>query len=157
MAPEGVQIVATNRKALNEFEIVDTVEAGMVLQGSEVKSLRSSKAQLSKAYARIHNDEIWINSLHVSRYEHSSIACGHDTDRPKKLLLHKNQIRRFQVQIDKKGLTLIPLSLYFKNGRAKVELALARRKRLSDKRRALADREAEREAQREIANQKRQG
>ena len=157
MAPEGAQVVATNRQARREFEILDTVEAGMVLQGSEVKSLRNSKAQLAEAYARIHEGEIWINSLHVSQYEHSSLAFGHDADRPKKLLLHKSQIRRLQAQVDQKGLTLIPLSLYFKDGRAKVELALARRKRLVDKRQTLAKREADREAQRDIAKGMRRG
>ena len=151
MAPEDVHVVATNRQARREFEILDTVEAGMVLQGSEVKSLRNAKAQLAEAYARIHEGEIWINSLHVSQYEHSSLAFGHDPDRPKKLLLHKSQIRRLQAQVDQKGLTLIPLSLYFKDGRAKIEIALARRKRIVDKRQSLAKREADREAQRDMA------
>ena len=148
MPPPGVKIVATNRQARREFEILDTVEAGLVLRGSEVKSLRSAKAQLSEAYGRIHEGEAWLNSLHISQYEHSSLAFGHDTDRPKKLLLHKNEIARLQNQIDQKALTLVPLSLYFKDGRAKVELALARRKRLVDKRETIQRREADREAQR---------
>ena len=148
MPPPGVKIVATNRQARREFEILDTVEAGLVLRGSEVKSLRSAKAQLSEAYGRIHEGEAWLNSLHISQYEHSSLAFGHDTDRPKKLLLHKNEIVRLQNQMDQKALTLIPLSLYFKDGRAKVEIALARRKRLVDKRETIQRREADREAQR---------
>ena len=148
MPPPGVKIVATNRQARREFEILDTVEAGLVLRGSEVKSLRSAKAQLSEAYGRIHEGEAWLNSLHISQYEHSSLAFGHDTDRPKKLLLHKNEIARLQNQIDQKALTLVPLSLYIKDGRAKVELALARRKRLVDKRETIQRREADREAQR---------
>jgi SsrA-binding protein len=105
---------------------------------------------LAEAYARIHNGEAWLNSLHVSQYEHSSLAFGHDPDRPKKLLLHKEEIRRLQAQVDQKGLTIVPLSLYFKEGRAKVELALARRKRLVDKRQTIAKREADREAQRDM-------
>ncbi|MGI9622337.1 MAG: SsrA-binding protein SmpB [Acidimicrobiales bacterium] len=151
MAPPGVKVVATNRQARREFEILDTIEAGLVLQGSEVKSLRNAKAQLAEAYGRIHDGEAWLNSLHVSQYEHSSLAFGHDADRPKKLLLHRTEINRLQAQMDQKGLTLIPLSLYFKDGRAKVELALARRKRLVDKRQTIQQREADREAAREIS------
>ena len=123
----------------------------MVLQGSEVKSLRNGKAQLAEAYARIHNGEVWVNSLHISQYEHSSAAFGHDSDRPKKLLMHKGEIIRLQAQVDQKGLTLVPLSLYFRDGRAKLELALARRKRLVDKRQTLAQREADREARRAMS------
>lgn len=151
MAPPGVKIVASNRQARREFEILDTVEAGMVLQGSEVKSLRNGRAQLAESFARIHGGEIWIHSLHISQYEHASHAFGHDSDRPKKLLLHKGEILRLQSQIDQKGLTLVPLSLYFRDGRAKLEIALARRKRLVDKRQTIAQREADREAQREMA------
>jgi SsrA-binding protein len=151
MAPPDAKIVATNRQARREFEILDTIEAGMVLQGSEVKALRTGKAQLAEAYARIHNGEVWINSLHISQYEHSSAAFGHNSDRPKKLLMHKGEITRLQAQIDQKGLTLVPLSLYFRDGRAKLELALARRKRLVDKRQTIAQREADREAQREMS------
>ena len=151
MAPPDAKIVATNRQARREFEILDTIEAGMVLQGSEVKALRTGKAQLAEAYARIHNGEVWINSLHISQYEHSSAAFGHNSDRPKKLLMHKGEITRLQAQIDQKGLTLVPLSLYFRDGRAKLELALARRKRLVDKRQTIARREADREAQREMS------
>jgi SsrA-binding protein len=151
MAPPDAKIVATNRQARREFEILDTIEAGLVLQGSEVKALRTGKAQLAEAYARIHNGEVWINSLHISQYEHSSAAFGHNSDRPKKLLMHKGEITRLQAQIDQKGLTLVPLSLYFRDGRAKLELALARRKRLVDKRQTIAQREADREAQREMS------
>jgi SsrA-binding protein len=151
MAPPDAKIVATNRQARREFEILDTIEAGIVLLGSEVKSLRTGKAQLAESYARIHNGEVWINSLHISQYEHSSAAFGHDSDRPKKLLMHKGEITRLQAQIDQKGLTLVPLSLYFRDSRAKLELALARRKRLVDKRQTIAQREADREAQREMS------
>jgi SsrA-binding protein len=151
MAPLDAKVVATNRQARREFEILDTIEAGLVLRGSEVKSLRSAKAQLAEAYARIHNGEAWINSLHISRYEHSSLAFGHDPDRPKKLLMHKNEITRLSAQVDQKALTIIPLSLYFLGGRAKVELALARRKNLVDKRRTIQQRDLDREAQRDVA------
>ncbi len=150
MAPPGVKIVATNRLARREFEILDTVEAGLVLQGSEVKSLRSAKAHLAEAYARIQGGEVWLNSLHIAPYEHASAAFGHDPDRPKKLLLHRSEIARLSREVDQKPLTLVPLSLYFKDGRAKVELALARRKRLVDKRQTIAERDAAREAERDM-------
>jgi|TARA_B100000902_G_scaffold241304_1_gene228540 SsrA-binding protein len=150
MKSSGKKIVATNRQARREFEIFDTIEAGMVLFGSEVKSLRNAQAQIAEAYCRIHDGEIWLNSCHISRYDHASAAFAHEPDRPKKLLLHKKEIFRLQSQIDQKGLSLIPLALYFRNGRAKVELGLARRKNLVDKRRTIAQREAEREAARAI-------
>ncbi len=150
MKSSGKKIVATNRQARREFEIFDTIEAGMVLFGSEVKSLRNAQAQLAEAYCRVHDGEIWLNSCHISRYDHASAAFAHEPDRPKKLLLHKKEIFRLQSQIDQKGLSLIPLALYFRNGRAKVELGLARRKNLVDKRRTIAQREAEREAARAI-------
>jgi len=157
MKSSGKKIVATNRQARREFEIFDTIEAGMVLFGSEVKSLRNAQAQIAEAYCRIHDGEIWLNSCHISRYDHASAAFAHEPDRPKKLLLHKKEIFRLQSQIDQKGLSLIPLALYFKNGRAKVELGLARRKNLVDKRRTIAQREADREAARAIAKQNKQG
>ncbi len=150
MKPSGKKIIATNRQARREFEIFDTIEAGIVLFGSEVKSLRNAQAQIAEAYCRIHDGEIWLNSCHISRYDHASAAFAHEPDRPKKLLLHKKEIFRLQSQIDQKGLSLIPLALYFRNGRAKVELGLARRKNLVDKRRTIAQREAEREAARAI-------
>ena len=157
MKTGGKKIVATNRQARREFEIFDSVEAGMVLVGSEVKSLRNAQAQIAEAYCRIHDGEIWLNSCHISRYDHASPAFSHEPDRPKKLLLHKKEIFKLQAQIDQKGLSLIPLALYFKNGRAKVELGLARRKNLVDKRRTIAQREADREAARAIAKQNKQG
>ena len=151
MAPPDAKVVATNRQARREFEILDTIEAGLVLRGSEVKSLRSAKAQLAEAYARIHNGEAWINSLHISQYEHSSLAFGHEPDRPKKLLMHKSEIIRLDAQVDQKALTIIPLSLYFVGGRAKVELALARRKNLIDKRQTIQQRDMDRDADRDMA------
>ena len=157
MKTGGKKIVATNRQARREFEIFDSVEAGMVLVGSEVKSLRNAQAQIAEAYCRIHDGEIWLNSCHISRYDHASPAFSHEPDRPKKLLLHKKEIFKLQAQIDQKGLALIPLALYFKNGRAKVEFGLARRKNLVDKRRTIAQREADREAARAIAKQNKQG
>lgn len=146
MAVPDVLVVATNRSARRDFEIFDTIEAGLVLKGSEVKSLRHAKAQLAEAYGRIADGELFLNSLHISPYEHAGRAFSHDPDRPKKLLLHKSEIVRLKASVDQKGLTIIPMSLYFKKGRAKVEIALARRKRKGDKRqeiaRSIADREA---------------
>lgn len=144
MAPSGVTVVATNRQAKRDFEIYDIYEAGLVLRGSEVKSLRTAKAQLAEAYVRLADGEAWINSLHISPYERASF--GHLTDRPKKLLLNRKEIRAIKASMDQKGLTMIALSLYFKGGRAKVEIATARRKRKGDKRqdmaRSIADKEA---------------
>ena len=157
MGNSGKRVVATNRQAKREFEIFDTIEAGMVLQGSEVKSLRNNQAQLAEAFCRIHDGEIWLNSCHISKYDHSSPNFSHEPDRPKKLLLHKREILRLQAQVDQKGLTLIPLSMYFSKGKAKVELALARRKNLVDKRRQLAQREADREAERAMSRKTKQG
>ena len=94
MGSNGKKVVATNRQARREFEIIDSIEAGLVLQGSEVKSLRNAKSQIAEAYARIHDGEIWLNSFHISKYQHSGSAFSHDPDRPKKLLLHKREIRK---------------------------------------------------------------
>lgn len=148
MAAADVKTVATNRCARRDFEILNTYEAGLVLHGSEVKSLRESKVQVAESYARIHNGEAWLNSLHVAPYSHAGAATGHDPDRPKKLLLHKGEIAKLAARLDQEPLTLIVLSLYFKNGRAKVELGLARRRQKGDKRRVIAERDAEREARR---------
>ena len=151
MAGSDTTIVATNRRARRDFEILDTFECGLVLRGSEVKSLRESKVQLGEAYARVREDEVWLHSLHVSPYSHSSEVFGHKADRDKKLLLHRSEIDRIRARVDQERLTLIPLSLYFKDGRAKLELALARRKTKGDKRHDIAQRDADLEARRAMA------
>jgi len=144
---DGEKVVATNRKARHEFHLLETYETGIALKGTEVKSLRQGKASLQESYATVRNGEVWLVGMHISPYEHSSIDA-HDPTRERKLLLHKKEIRRLVGKISEKGLTLIPLRVYFKNGVAKVELALARGKRAYDKRESIRRREMQRELQR---------
>jgi len=154
-APNDKTIVASNRRARHDFDIIDTYEAGLVLKGSEVKSLRESKVQIAEAYGRIRNGEVWLLSLHIGPYSHAAAFTGHDPDRPKKLLMHRNEIERLGARLDQEPLTLVPLRLYFTGGRAKVEIALARRRHKGDKRRAIAERDATREAQRAMSDARR--
>jgi len=141
------KVVATNRRARFEYEILDTVEAGLVLVGPEVKSLRAGKANLSDAYAMIRNGEAWLISAHISPYAQASRENA-DPRRQRKLLMHRSEISRLQGKVAERGLTLVPLELYFKNGRAKVKLGLARGKRRHDKRETIRRREQEREMDR---------
>ena len=156
MADSGDRVVATNRRARHEFDLLDTWEAGLVLRGSEVKSLRESKVQIAESFVRSEGKELWLVGLHVAPYSGTgSPTSGHDPDRPKKLLLHRTEISRIVGRMDREGLTVVPLRLYFSKGRAKVEIALARGRRLRDQRQELAKREAEREAERAIARKRR--
>ena len=156
MADSGDRVVATNRRARREFDLLDNWEAGLVLRGSEVKSLRESKVQIAESFVRSEGKELWLVGLHVAPYSGTgSPASGHDPDRPKKLLLHRTEISRIVGRMDREGLTVVPLRLYFSKGRAKVEIALARGRRLRDQRQELAKREAEREAERAIARKRR--
>ena len=150
MSPKdsGTLVVATNRQARRDYEVLDTWEAGIVLQGSEVKSLRESKVQLSDAYARLVQHEAWLIGLHVSPYSHAASQGGHEPDRDRKLLLHRDQIEEIRARLDQERLNLVPLSLYFKDGRCKLELGLGRGRKQYDKRQVLAKREAEREVRR---------
>jgi SsrA-binding protein len=141
--------VATNRRARHKFEAVEKMEAGIVLQGSEVKSLRNGKAQMTDAYAVVERGEVWLRNLHIPPYEPASRE-NHEPERPRKLLLHKAEIERLIGKTAEKGLTLIPLRIYFKGSRAKVELALARGKEGRDRRRQIADRDVRREVEREF-------
>jgi SsrA-binding protein len=140
--------VATNRRARHKFEFVEQMEAGIQLQGSEVKSLRDGKAQLADAYAVVDRGEVWLRNLHISPYEPASDQ-NHVPDRPRKLLLHRHQIERLIGRTQQRGLTLIPTRIYFKGPYAKVELALARGKEGRDRRREIADRDMRREVERE--------
>ena len=142
--------MAQNRRARHEYDILDTYECGISLTGAEVKSLRNSQISLQDAYARIDGAEAWLVGAHVAPYEYASGFGRFDPDRPRKLLLHREQIDELAGVVAQKSLTLVPLSVYFKDGRAKVEIALARGRRLYDKRRALAERDATREAARVI-------
>ncbi len=139
--------MARNRKARHEFEILETVEAGIALKGPEVKSLREGKVSFQDAFARVDRGELWLHSLHVSPYEQAN-RFNVDPVRPRKLLLHRHEIRRLASKVDEKGLTLVPLEIYFARGYAKVLLALARGKKLYDKRETLKRKTQDREARR---------
>jgi SsrA-binding protein len=149
--PSGTKLIASNRKARRNYEILETVEAGLVLRGSEVKSLREAQVQIGDAFARIEDGEAWLVSMHIGVYEHSQHYSGHEPERRRKLLLHRAEIDRLRQIVDEQHLSLVPLSLYFKEGRVKVELALARGRKTYDKRQVLAERDASREAARAIA------
>lgn len=141
--------VVTNRRARHKFELVERIEAGIVLTGSEVKALRSGKAQMTDAYAVVDGGEVWLRNLHIPPYEFAA-ADAHEATRPRKLLLHRAEIERLIGKTAQKGLTLIPVRIYFKGPRAKVELALARGKEGRDRRREIADREVRRDVEREF-------
>jgi SsrA-binding protein len=141
--------VATNRRARHRFELVEKLEAGIVLLGTEVKSLRNGKAQMADAYAVVDDGEVWLRKLHIPPYEPASRE-NHEPERPRKLLLHRAEIERLVGKTAERGLTLIPVRIYFKGGRAKVELALARGKEGRDRRREIADRDVRREVEREF-------
>jgi SsrA-binding protein len=148
----GDQLVATNRRARHDYHILDTWECGIVLEGSEVKSLRDGHATIRDAYARVEDGEVWLHSMHIPPYAFSRADL--DTDRKRKLLLHHKEILELARGTEQKGHTLVPLRVYFKDGRAKLELGLARGKRAYDKRQALAKRDADREAERALKGQR---
>lgn len=150
----GEKLVASNRRAHHNFDILETHEAGLVLQGTEVKSLRASRADLKESYARIDRNEAWLLGLHISPYAQGNRA-NHDPLRPRKLLLHRGELNRLLGKIMEKGLTLVPLRLYFKQGRAKVELGLARGRKTLDKRHAIREREEQREVSRALRERSR--
>jgi SsrA-binding protein len=141
--------IATNRRARHKFEFVESLEAGIQLQGSEVKALREGKAQLADSYAVVDAGEVWLRNLHISPYEPASHQ-NHDPDRPRKLLLHRHEIERLVGKTQQRGLTLIPTRIYFKGPHAKVELALARGKEGRDRRREISERDMRREVEREF-------
>lgn len=145
----GQKDVIVNRRARHDYYIEETLEAGLVLTGSEVKSLRAGKGQLKDSYARVRNGEVWLLQSHISEYAPAA-RFGHDPRRPRKLLLHKREILRLAGKVREKGFTLVPLRIYFKNGRAKVELGLARGKKLYDKRAAMRERDARKEMERSL-------
>ena len=153
MAATREKLIAENRRARHDYHFLEKVEAGLVLQGSEVKSLRQGHAVLQRAYADTRDGELWLVGLHIPPYEQASIA-PHDPDRARKLLLHRREIDRLSSQVDEKGLTIVPTRLYFKDGRAKVELALARGKEGRDKRRDIAERETKRRLERELKSRR---
>jgi SsrA-binding protein len=153
--PERYRRIAQNRRARHDYDLLETFECGIALQGGEVKSLRAGRAALRDAYARIDGGEVWLVGAYVAPYEYAQGFGSHDPDRPRKLLLHRRQIDELVGRTKQQSLTLVPLSIYFRDGRAKVELALARGRRTYDKRRAIAARDAEREVARATARQRR--
>jgi len=136
--------IVTNRRALHEYFVLESLEVGIVLSGTEIKSVREGKVQMADAYARIDNGELWLIGMHISPYSHGSYT-NHEPDRPRKLMAHRDQIAHLKAQVEQKGLTLIPIKLYLKRGRAKVELGLCRGKKLYDKRQTAAERESQRD------------
>ena len=148
--------IASNRRARHEYEILDTLEAGIALRGPEVKSLRAGRANLSDAYATLRGGEVFLRNLHISPYQEAGRETP-DPTRERKLLLHRQEIRRLRSKVAERGFTLIPLSLYWKDGRAKVELAVARGKRRYDKREAIRRREQDRDLQRASRERGRRG
>jgi SsrA-binding protein len=141
--------VATNRRARHRYEILDSFECGIELLGTEVKSLREGKAQLTDAYAAIEGGEVWLRGLHIPPYPPAA-GENHDPDRPRRLLLHRYEIERLIGRVERRGLTLVPLRVYFKGPRAKVELALVRGKEQRDRRREIRDRDVRREVERDF-------
>jgi SsrA-binding protein len=139
--------IATNRRARHEYSILETLEAGVVLRGTEVKSLRAGLVNFKDSYATVRNGEVWLLGCHINPYSHGTDA-NHDPERDRKLLLHSKEISRLAGKVAERGLTLIPLKLYFKSGRAKLELGLGRGKKLHDKRSTLREREVKREMDR---------
>ena len=148
MAPKE-KLIVDNRRARHDYHLSEKVEAGLVLSGTEVKSLRTGKATLQQAYADVRDGEAWLNGLHIPEYTEGN-RSNHDPDRPRKLLLHRKEIDRMYGQVREKGFTVVPTRLYFKEGRVKVELALGRGKEQRDKRRDIAERDARRQMERAV-------
>ena len=150
----SIKIVTQNRKARHTYHIIEKWEAGLVLKGTEVKSLRAGQANLKDSYGRIEKGEVFLHHFHISPYDKGSFY-NHDPDRPRKLLLHKREIRKLKPKLEEKGLAFIPLKVYFKNGKAKVEMALAKGKKLYDKRTDIAKKDSDRDMERTFREKQR--
>ncbi|HZU12653.1 MAG TPA: SsrA-binding protein SmpB [Chloroflexota bacterium] len=155
MVRDGVKVMATNRRAFHDYFIDEKLEAGLVLTGTEIKSIREGRVNLREGYARIGNGEAWLSNVHIAPYEQGN-RYNHEPLRERKLLLHRSEINRLVGQLRQRGYTLVPLQLYLSHGVAKVELGLARGKKQFDKRHAIAEREARREIERGIRERARQ-
>jgi SsrA-binding protein len=149
----GIQVVCRNKRAFHEYEVHDSLECGLVLTGTEVKSLRESRASLEEAYARVENGEVWLMGCDIPEYSMGN-RLNHKPKRPRKLLLHRREISKFVGKASQRGFTLVPLRLYFRHGLAKVELAVCRGKQLHDKRQAQKKSEAKREIARELTRRR---
>lgn len=148
-------MVATNKQARRNFEIIETFEAGIQLRGAEVKSLRESNVTISDSYARFENGELWLVALHIAPYSRASSHVAADATRKRKLLMHRHELDRLFSRTEQDNLVLVPMALYFKEGRAKLELGLGRGRKTVDKRQMIAQRDADREARRELAQRSR--
>ncbi|MGD2144735.1 MAG: SsrA-binding protein SmpB [Anaerolineae bacterium] len=155
MVADTVKIVARNRKAFHDYHIEDRYEAGLVLQGTEIKSIREGRVNLREGYVRPRAGELWLLDVHIGSYKPAGRHFGHAPRRPRKLLLHRHEIDRLMGRVEQSGYTIIPLSMYLKSGLAKVEIALAKGKREHDKRRAIAQRDAQREIERALRDRHR--
>ncbi len=142
---EGLTLIASYKRAYRDYEILDTFEAGMVLTGSEVKSLREGNAQIAEGYARVRRCEMWLDGIHIPPYTNAIGFGAHDPDRERKLLLNRAEIDKLDIRTAQGGLTIVPLRLYWKNGRAKLEIGLAKGRTKGDKRQNMAERDADRE------------
>jgi SsrA-binding protein len=151
----GTKLIAENRRARHDYHLLDRFEAGLVLTGTEVKSLREGRASLQRAFGDVRGGEVWLVGAHIPEYAQGNIA-NHDPDRDRKLLLHRREISSLIGKVQERGLTLVPTRLYWRNGRAKVELALARGKEARDKRRDIADRDARRQIERALKSRARE-
>ena len=145
----SIKVIATNRKAYHDYTVLETLESGIVLSGSEIKSVRESRVSLGEAYVRIENSELWLVGAHIARYDPASYMC-HEPARRRRLLLHRKEINRLRGKLQEKGLTLIPLKMYIKERLAKLEIGLGRGKKLYDKREVILRRDAEREIERTL-------
>ncbi len=152
--PTGRRLIAENRRARHDYHLLERVEAGIALTGTEVKSLREGRANIQRAFAEVRGGEVYLVGAHIAEYTQGNLA-NHDPDRERKLLLHRGEIASLAGKVEERGLTLIPTRLYFKDGRAKVELALARGKDVRDKRRDIAKRDAERQIERALKESRR--
>lgn len=153
---KGRKVIAQNKKALHDYHIGERIEAGLVLTGTEVKSLRAGRANLTDAFATIDNGEVWLRQAHIPEYSFGTYN-NHAAKRNRKLLLHRRQIDKLERQLGDSGRTLVPLSIYFSDGYAKVEIAVATGKREWDKRQTIAERDARRDVERELAERRRRG
>jgi SsrA-binding protein len=147
---EGIKIVARNRKARHEYEVLEEHEAGLVLKGAEVKSLRNGQASFADSFARVQNGELWLHNLHIAPYENAT--DGPDPVRPRKLLLHRREIDRLRAKTQEDGLTVVPLDIHFRRGRAKIQLGLARGKKRYDRREDLKKKAMKRDADRAVTD-----
>ena len=150
----GLTLIASNRVARRNYAIDDTFEAGLVLQGSEVKSMRDGQVQLADAFARIRDGEMWLEGVHIAPYSFAVGVGSHEPDRSRKLLMHKDEIVRLKARVDQDRVSLIPLRLYFRDGRVKVEIGVGKGRTRGDKRQAIAERDSQRDVERELGRLK---